>query len=183
MIDCGNSEIRELLPDLLHNSLSQADKQRVEAHLASCSDCREEYELLSQVFALGDTAAVDVRAIASAIPHYRKRLWMPAPQLVRVAAVIGIVALGALSFSIVNQTIGEGDAGRNEGPAIAAQTSDTTAPTATATSQSGVAAEVNSLDDQAVEELLANLEKLEATISLEPRSLSRSSGSSGSEQQ
>ena len=46
MNDCPNGDLRDLLPDFLHDRLNAADRAVVEAHLAGCDDCREELELL-----------------------------------------------------------------------------------------------------------------------------------------
>ena len=52
MTDCSNAEIRDLLPDYVHEQLSVTDLARVEQHLVSCAECAEELELLQTVFAL-----------------------------------------------------------------------------------------------------------------------------------
>ncbi|MEO7363844.1 MAG: zf-HC2 domain-containing protein [Gemmatimonadaceae bacterium] len=52
MNDCSNAEIRDLLPDYVHDQLSVTDLARVQQHVVSCADCAEELELLQMVFAL-----------------------------------------------------------------------------------------------------------------------------------
>ena len=49
MSDCLNVEIRELLPDYLSGTLSDARRNEVRSHVASCQDCAEELELLNLV--------------------------------------------------------------------------------------------------------------------------------------
>jgi predicted anti-sigma-YlaC factor YlaD len=39
MNKCTDSDIQELLPDLLHGALAEAEKVRVEAHVAKCESC------------------------------------------------------------------------------------------------------------------------------------------------
>ena len=46
MSDCPNAEIRDLLPDLLHDRLDAPTRARVLAHVDGCADCRSELELL-----------------------------------------------------------------------------------------------------------------------------------------
>ncbi len=177
MIDCGNTEIRELLPDMLHDSLSPADRQRVAAHMSSCAACQEEFALLSSVHAIGAARSVNVSAIAGAIKPYRRRPWMSVPPLMRIAASIGIVAVGSLSYSIVSKTIDEGDAGIGES-AVATLPSDTTVPAVTTSSDPlSASSDLNSLDDQAIQELLAQLAKLDAAIGAEPKRVVRTSSS------
>ena len=49
MNDCTNAEIRDQLPDLLHDRLTVSVRDVVVAHVADCADCREELELLRGV--------------------------------------------------------------------------------------------------------------------------------------
>ena len=72
MNDCKSTDIQEMLPDLLHGTLPAGDKTRVEAHLASCGECREDLEVLRAV----KTAAVfvpsiDVNRIVTQLPPYQ----------------------------------------------------------------------------------------------------------------
>jgi anti-sigma factor RsiW len=69
MRDCPNAEMRDLLPDLVHRTLSDGDMARVTAHVASCAECREEVALLrSAAAALRERPAVNVAAIVRALP-------------------------------------------------------------------------------------------------------------------
>ncbi len=43
---CEEKELRELLPDYIARSLPDADRSRVEQHLAACGDCMQEISLL-----------------------------------------------------------------------------------------------------------------------------------------
>ena len=49
MNDCSNADIRDQLPDLLHDRLSVTARAAVVAHVDSCVDCRDELELLRGV--------------------------------------------------------------------------------------------------------------------------------------
>ena len=63
MNDCSNAEIRDRLPDLLHERLDASARATVAAHVADCADCREELELLRDVRA----------ALAAQTPRDRHR--------------------------------------------------------------------------------------------------------------
>ena len=40
MIDCPNGDVRDALPDYLHDRLDTARRRQVESHLAGCDACR-----------------------------------------------------------------------------------------------------------------------------------------------
>src|SRR4029078_419075 len=70
MNDCLNAEMRDLLPDLLHDRLAADVRAAVTAHVSACIDCREELEVLRHLPA-GARAPFDVlsggaRAVATA---------------------------------------------------------------------------------------------------------------------
>ena len=79
MNDCPNAEIRDQLPDLLHDRLSSSTRAGVMAHVATCADCRDELELLRGVHeALAARAPqVDVDAIVRALPRPSSRQVQP----------------------------------------------------------------------------------------------------------
>ena len=101
MNDCPNVDVRDLLPDLVNGRLHGDALRAVEAHVASCADCRAELALLREVRASVRTApVVDVGAIAAALPSYRapaRRSWVGW----RVAAAITVVAAGASSLVVI----------------------------------------------------------------------------------
>ncbi|OYV74079.1 MAG: hypothetical protein B7Z72_01020 [Gemmatimonadetes bacterium 21-71-4] len=70
MTDCPNAEVRDLLPDLLHDRLDEATRMRVEAHLRACEECRGELALLRSLRA----AAVPYPS-ARGVPEHCSRLW------------------------------------------------------------------------------------------------------------
>ena len=102
MNDCPNGELRDLLPDFLHDRLNAADRAVVEAHLAGCADCRAELELLRTMRgALRRTPAIDVSDIVAKIPAYRapaRRSWGGW----RAAAAVALIAVGGTSVAIAN---------------------------------------------------------------------------------
>lgn len=66
MVDCPRDDIRDLLPDLVHDQLEPEARARVERHIAECAECAAELELLrslrATVFA---TPEVDADRIAA----------------------------------------------------------------------------------------------------------------------
>jgi anti-sigma factor RsiW len=103
MNDCPNGELRDLLPDYLHDRLSTADRALVESHLAGCDDCRAELELLRGLRGtLRRVPPVDVSAIIAKIPAYRapaRRSWGGW----RAAAAVTLIAVGGTSVAIANR--------------------------------------------------------------------------------
>jgi anti-sigma factor RsiW len=72
MNKCTDSDIQELLPDLLHRALVESERLRVEAHLATCESCQEDLEVLRTVKSAAVFAPViDVNRVVREIPPYR----------------------------------------------------------------------------------------------------------------
>lgn len=68
MVDCTRDDIRDLLPDLVHDQLGPAERARVEQHLAECADCAAELKLLRSLRASAFvTPDVNVDGIAAAV--------------------------------------------------------------------------------------------------------------------
>ena len=70
MNDCSNAEIRDRLPDLLHERLDASARAVVIAHVSGCVDCRDELELLRSVHTtlIAQTPRVDMAYIIGALP-------------------------------------------------------------------------------------------------------------------
>jgi anti-sigma factor RsiW len=110
MTDCSNVEVREQLPEFVSGRLSAADDALVRHHLESCADCSHEVEILRIARSLRPLAPpLDVSRIVGALPSPMLRRqaaggrWSPARVRVsawRVAAAIGFVALGGLSWQV-----------------------------------------------------------------------------------
>lgn len=116
MNKCTDSNIQEMLPDLLHGTLPADARERVEAHLATCDECREDVEVLRTV----KTAAVfapqiDVDRVVRQIPPYRPIV--PAterPVSTRivswlVAASLAVVVIGGGSLVLMRQNVHHAD--------------------------------------------------------------------------
>lgn len=70
MTDCGNAEIRDLLPDLAAGALSPVEQSRVQAHVDGCAECAAELELLRVARAVRPKGvAIDVAAIVAHLPR------------------------------------------------------------------------------------------------------------------
>src|SRR3954470_24027134 len=100
MNECVDSEIQELLPDLLHGSLDEQARRLVELHLAGCESCREELDVIRTVKAATIFApGIDVGRVVRQIPPYRgvvPGVQMPA----RTRMVQWLVAAG-LALAVV----------------------------------------------------------------------------------
>lgn len=97
MVDCPNAEIRDRLPELIHDRLEPGERAEVLAHVAQCAACASELALLRELrSALSEVPAVDLSRIVHALPRpmgrsRRRRIdW-------RVAAAIAVVVVGGTS--------------------------------------------------------------------------------------
>jgi anti-sigma factor RsiW len=88
MNKCTDSDIQELLLDLLHGALDEAEKGRVEAHVATCEGCQEDLDVLRTVKSAAVFApSIDVDGIVRQIPPYRAIVpAIEAPARTRVAS-------------------------------------------------------------------------------------------------
>jgi len=114
MNDCINAEIRDLLPELVHDRLSAGDRTSVLAHVEACVDCQEELHLLREAKALfaHGVLRVDVAYVVGALPRApmdqrltrgrniarsRPRLWSDW----RVAAAVALLIAGGGSYAVL----------------------------------------------------------------------------------
>ncbi|HEV8233601.1 MAG TPA: zf-HC2 domain-containing protein, partial [Gemmatimonadaceae bacterium] len=110
MTDCPNAEMRDRLPDLLHERLDASARAVVMAHVDGCDDCRAELMLLREasVALTSDVRGVDITSItrvvigltAGAQEPTRRRARSPWMDW-RVAASIAVLAVGGASFAVV----------------------------------------------------------------------------------
>lgn len=110
MNKCIESEIQEMLPDLLHRTLPADVRGRVEAHLATCDECRQELRVLRTVHSAAVFApAIDVDRVVRQIPPYQRIVpaaELPArPRLVSwlVAASLAVTVVGVGSLLVTRQ--------------------------------------------------------------------------------
>src|SRR5918992_5118091 len=70
MTDCRNGEIRDQLPDFVHEQLPAATRAAVAAHVATCAECAAEVALLRELRgAMRAGPSVDVARIVAALPR------------------------------------------------------------------------------------------------------------------
>jgi hypothetical protein len=113
MTDCPNAEMRDRLPDLLHDRLDVRMRAAVLAHVDDCADCRAELALLEGVRGMMDarTPRVDINYVVNALPKQyakvrrvardgapRQRTWADW----RIAAAVTVLAVGGGSVAIMN---------------------------------------------------------------------------------
>jgi hypothetical protein len=110
MNKCTDSDIQELLPDLLHGALAGPEKVRVEAHVATCESCQEDLDVLRTVKSAGVFApSIDVDRVVRQIPPYRPIVpAVEAPARTRVAswlvaATLALFVVGGGSVLMTRQ--------------------------------------------------------------------------------
>jgi anti-sigma factor RsiW len=160
MNDCPNAEMRDMLCDVVHRTLADADCRRVEEHIATCAECKAELALLHRAREVltRQAPAIDTARIAAAIPRraparaFRFSTW-------RIAASIAVIAVGAASLSVARQMNGGGGAGVGETATASA------APDAHTLSFSG---RLSTLNDEDLEQLLAEIDDFDGSTPAEP---------------
>jgi anti-sigma factor RsiW len=165
MNDCPNAEMRDLLCDVVHRTLAEADCRRVEEHIATCADCQAELALLHRAREVltRQAPAIDTARIAAAIPQraparaFRFSTW-------RVAASIAVIAVGAASLSVARQQMNGGAAGTGESAAMTA----TAGADAHTLSFSG---RLSTLNDEDLEQLLAEIDDFDGSTPEEPATM------------
>lgn len=193
MNKCTASNLQEMLPDLLHGTLTPERRERVEAHLATCEECREEIEVLRTVkTATVFAPRIDVDRVVRQIPPYRSIVPLterPAStRMVQwlVAAALVVAAIGGGSL-VLSRT----RAGNAPSPVASTQPSQVSNPTepkpiasgkpsvvspartnvASATSHPralALAANVDDLSDGDLEQLMNDMNRFDALPATEP---------------
>jgi len=139
MSDCPNAEVRDLLPDLLHDRLDARTRARVLAHVDGCADCRSELELLRSLRGSLDrgTPRVDVNRIVAALPtpasvrpSQHRRAWRVLSDW-RIAAAVTFIVAGGTSVVVMRDVRDGGSDSTGAAAAlhVAKATSETTAAT------------------------------------------------------
>jgi hypothetical protein len=112
MNECTENEIREMLPDLLHRTLAADTRARVEAHVASCEQCREELAVLRTVMSAAVFAPViNVEHVVRQIPPYQTIVpVVERPMTTRVvswlvAATMAIAVVGGGSLVLARRDV------------------------------------------------------------------------------
>lgn len=96
MTDCPNAEIRDLLPDYVHDQLSSADYARVAQHLVSCAECADELALLQAVFEIRPSvSSVNIIGILASLPKPGQHASVTVFGDVPAAAIEGVREIGS----------------------------------------------------------------------------------------
>jgi hypothetical protein len=184
MNDCSNAEIRDQLPDLLHERLGTSARAVVEAHVGDCVDCRDELQLLREVqdMIARRTPRVDVNYIVGALPKApvraplrvdrRRPVWADW----RIAAAVTLLLAGGGSFALMNSDRPDSVARPAiESLAVASTLTPTPVQSARTTAVAGEAPTDNRLDDlseEQLETLLDDISKMKAVPATEPEPVS-----------
>jgi hypothetical protein len=110
MNDCSNANIRDQLPELVHDRLSMSARATVLAHVDGCADCREELELLRSVRGAltSNTPRVDIAYVVGALPkRYAPAAAARTPSRRwadwRVAAAVTLLVAGGSSVAVLTR--------------------------------------------------------------------------------
>jgi anti-sigma factor RsiW len=185
MRECHETNERDALPSLLHGQLSAEAAARVRAHLAGCAACAEEYALLERSARLFATATprIDVAAIVAKLPAAPaaarpaltvSRGGLRAARMPRsaLAAAASLVLVATLSFAALKgRVFGGGTSATDVAPDSAVPMA--TAPVAAVPVAMVGGAELGDLGSAELEALLAELERMEATVSADPVTMQR----------
>jgi hypothetical protein len=151
MNDCSNAEIRDRLPDLLHDRLDVGVRAAIVAHVDGCVDCRDELELLRGIHGTLMAAAprVDIEYVMGALPkaparaarsraaHRRWTDW-------RVAAGVTLLIAGGSSVALLNRGTNASNGGSAVVPVQSGPVARTTAHVAGSDAAPVVSAPANS---------------------------------------
>jgi hypothetical protein len=188
MNKCINTEIQEMLPELLHGSLDDSARRQVEAHLASCESCREDLDVIRTVKSAAVFApAIDVDRVVRQIPPYR--MIVPGVEqptrtklvtwLVAAGLVLALVGGGSLVIS-QQQTPAPSVVARvhseSSNVKVGEKTEDDSAPTPASRTQPAppspralaLASDIDGLSDRNLVQLMNDMDQFDALPAAEP---------------
>ena len=196
MIDCPNAEIRDRLPELVHERLDSATRALVLAHVGSCEACREELVVLRTLRdGMSRAPSLDMNAIARAVvartvegqrspsrgrasitPSRRRPRWTDW----RVAAAVTMLVVGGASVATMRR-IDREQVKTDTGLAVAVPTRGDSGESGTsargslrtpeavpAAAELSMGGGVGDLSDSDLRDLLADIEALDAVPEPEP---------------
>lgn len=182
MPDCPDGEIRDLLPDLVHERLDAESRAQLDAHVADCGDCTAEIALLRRIRASAEAQrlpVVDVGRVVGALPAAgrRKSHWTRSTGL-RIAAGLAVLIAGASWIEKTRDTdvqpavptaVAVSPALKGGDSAVVVASTPRTLPRATKTAarvslDNGLA----DLSDGELQSLLAALDSFDAVPAAEP---------------
>ena len=189
--NCTDSDVQEMLPDLLHGALAEGARARVEAHVATCESCQEDLDVLRTVKNAAVFApSIDVDRVVRQIPPYRTIV--PAterPVSTRmvswlVAASLGIVVFGGGSLLMTNRSQTASSSSYGMSPSTIAKAPEVTKPSTVkppAASQAvqqeivaphphalALAADADGLSDGGLVQLMNDMDKFDALPAADP---------------
>lgn len=188
MTDCLNETMRDRLPELANGLLPAAEAGEVRAHAAGCAACAAELAALetARLVLMARTPRLDLAAITRAVTTpapalrverggaarpanaspVRPTVWR-SRQFLAAAASLLIVA--SLSIPVLSR-IGDGETAIVPPDTVAAVTVDSPAAVP-APSAFAVSEGLGDLSSDDLSTLLAELDRVEATVTAEPASL------------
>ena len=102
MRDCSNGEMRDRLPELMHNRLEGEALAVVRAHVDGCADCQAELELLKRIRGAAIAPRVDAARIVASLPKYRAvPAWRRAIGSAQLRALAAAVVLLVGGYAVV----------------------------------------------------------------------------------
>ncbi len=169
MTDCPRGEIRDLLPDLLHDRLQGAVHAEVVAHVAVCESCSDELRLLRTArAALVRSSSVNAERVLQgmrAAPMPRRRA-LPAWPM-RIAASLVLLFSGVLAIALLGDRGSSGPQGT-----VAVGTERSASADLVVTADAGLfVGSLADLDDAELEAMLGTLQTLELLPAEEPMPL------------
>jgi anti-sigma factor RsiW len=192
MNKCTDSDIQEMLPDLLHGALDEAEKVRVDAHIATCDSCQEDLDVLRTVKSAAVFApSIDVDGVVRQIAPYRAIVpAVEAPARTRVAswlvaATLALFVVGGGSVLMTRQnssgtSVADGGTRVPKQIATTETSAQSTVPAATPTPKITVpvasphphalalAAEADGLSDGGLVQLMNDMDTFDALPGSEP---------------
>jgi anti-sigma factor RsiW len=160
MNDCSRVEVRDLLPDLLNETVSGTERALVEGHLRECAACAAELSLLRAARGvLLATPSVDVERIVRSLPAAPTaggRSTTAGARWLRAAAAALMVGAGAAGAYALRERTADGSQ-----PSIVARRVEQGRGAGESPSPDVMlAAGVGDLDDEALAELLVEIDAL-----------------------
>jgi anti-sigma factor RsiW len=162
MIECSNAEIRDQLPDLVNGLLAGDSLLSLRAHVAGCSSCQAEVQLIerSRAILIFATPRIDASRIAQRIPAPRGRArswgmdW-------RIAASIAVLAVGGGGTALMYNA---------RGPLQPSDSAALIANVAAAENELPLSADLSGLSDDQLRVLVGSVQQIEALPTAEPSS-------------
>ncbi|HVZ48338.1 MAG TPA: zf-HC2 domain-containing protein [Gemmatimonadaceae bacterium] len=184
--------MRDLLPLFAAGRLADADRARVESHVAGCAACAAELGLVRRVSRAYEVRPVDTAAIVArlparattrrVVPFHRQPLWRVAASLTLMIGAAAVLTV-ARSRSGVSTMTGVQPAPVVPGTATVAPDTDARQLAATADPHRaiGLGVSLTELTDAQLESLLNALDKMDGRVLPDPERMSRSLVPSGTD--